>query len=158
MMHDQGRAQDVLKCPSELQAIMGRGQGYIGVAEGKALRAWVDGATQVDPAIEHARGMLLNSCEGGIEAFRKAWNAQTKEVRTTLGAGFRDQCAASAKAYDEARQQPAGEGAEAFAALNQVAAQQPPVPPAAPEPTPEPAPAPATVAAPAAPDDEGVSF
>ena len=36
MMHDQGRRQDVLKCPAELQDIMGRGQGYVGANDGGA--------------------------------------------------------------------------------------------------------------------------
>ena len=29
MMHDQGKRQDVLKCPAELQAVLGRGQGCL---------------------------------------------------------------------------------------------------------------------------------
>lgn len=141
LMHDQGARQDVLKCPADLQAILGRGQGYVTPADGKALRDWVDGAAKVDPAIEAARGKLLNTCEQGLEAFKAAWNAQTAAVRKALGAGFRDQCAASAKAYDTEREQ-AGPGfgdASAFDGLNaaaQEAAQQPQTPPPVPTPSP----------------------
>jgi hypothetical protein len=124
MMHDQGRYQDVLKCPSELQSIMGRGQGYITAQDGQAIRAWVDGATPIDPAVEKARGTLLNVCEQGLDALKAAWAAQTPAVRKGLGAAFRDQCAASATAFDQQRQaaQQAGGDDPAMAALNQAAA------------------------------------
>lgn len=101
MMHDQGRYQDVLKCPAELQSIMGRGQGYITANDGAALRQWVDGGAPIDPAIEQSRGYLLNVCEQGLEKFKAAWNEQTPAIRKALGQAFRDQCAASATAFDE---------------------------------------------------------
>lgn len=122
LMHDQGKRQDVLKCPAELQAIMGRGQGYISAQDGTALRNWVDGAVKVDPAIEQARGQLLNVCEQGLEAFKAAWNAKTPSIRKALGSAFRDSCAASAAAYDEQRQPEVSDNA-AFAGLNQAAQQ-----------------------------------
>lgn len=128
MMHDQGRRQDVLKCPADLQAILGRGQGYIGVDDGAALRAWVDGGAPVDPKVEAARGQLLNVAEQGAEAFKAAWNALTPAVRKKLGTGFRDSTLASAEEYDRLAAQgragppPDGEG---IAALNTLAQQQP---------------------------------
>ena len=118
MMHDQGRRQDVLKCPAELQDIMGRGQGYVGANDGQALRAWVDGAVQIDPAIEQARGKLLNVCEQGLEKFKAAWNGQTPTIRKALGSAFRDQCAASATAYDQAREAAHELGADPDPALD----------------------------------------
>lgn len=151
MMHEQGRRQDVLKCPAELQGIMGRGQGYITPQDGQALRQWVDGAAPLDPKVEQARGSLLNVCEQGLEAFKAAWNALTPAVRKGLGTAFRDQCAASATAYDQQRQaaQEGGTGDNpAIDALNQAAqqaaSQAPAQAPAAP------APAPAAAAAPVA--------
>lgn len=126
MMHDQGKRQDVLKCPAELQQIMGRGHGYVSAADGKSLRAWVDGAVQVDPAIEQAKGTLLNVCEQGLDAFKAKWNGLTPAIRKALGASFRDQCAASATAYDKQRLEAAQAGAPepdpAFDVLNQAAA------------------------------------
>lgn len=105
MMHDQGKRQDVLKCPAELQAVLGRGQGYVGAADGQALRQWVDGAVKVNPAIEHHRGILLNTTEQGLQALQAAWLATPANVRKALGDKFKDQLKASATEYDEQRQQ-----------------------------------------------------
>lgn len=130
MMHDQGKRQDVLKCPAELQGIMGRGNGYLSAGDGVQLRAWVDGAAQVDPAIEHHRGVLLNVTEQGLDAFKAAWNAMTPAVRKALGTGFRDQCAASATAWDNVKAAAAsnvpavGNDPQAVAGLNAAIAQQ----------------------------------
>lgn len=127
MMHDQGKRQDVLKCPAELQHILGRGQGYIGVQEGVALKAWVDGATPVDPELEKAKGNLLNVTEQGLDAFKAAWNALTPAMRKKLGQAFRDQCAASATEYDTqrvaAQQASTPEPSSAVNALNAAAAE-----------------------------------
>lgn len=145
LMHDQGRRQDVLKCPAELQAIMGRGQGYLTAADGSSLRQWVDGGAPVDPAVEHWRGVILNECEKGVDALRAKWNAMPKGMSGKLGTAFRDQCAASAQAYDQQRAeaQPSGSTSDgAFDALNQAAQQQA----ATPAPAQEPAPAAVTTA------------
>lgn len=104
MMHDQGKRQDVLKCPAELQAVLGRGHGYLGAADGQALRQWVDGGAKVDPAIEHHRGLLLNVCEQGVAALRAAWTATPSGIQKKLGATFLDQLKASAAEYDAQRQ------------------------------------------------------
>ena len=104
LMHDQGLRQDVLKCPSELQQVLGRGQGYLSASEGLALRAWVDGGVPVDPAIEHHRGLLLNITEQGLAALQAAWTKTPAKVRNALGEAFKNQLKASAMAYDEQRQ------------------------------------------------------
>lgn len=104
MMHDQGKRQDVLKCPAELQAVLGRGQGYVGAADGQALRQWVDGAVKVNPAIEHHRGQLLNVTEQGLQALQAAWLATPANVRKALGDKFKEQLKASAAEYDAQRQ------------------------------------------------------
>jgi len=160
MMHNQGSVQDVLKCPSELQHIMGRGTGYITADDGMALRAWVDGATQLDPKVEQARGMLQNVAERGVDALKAAWEATPKTVQKKLGRPFIDACKASAEAFDKARQQAGTQTDDnpALGALNAAAAA---VPAAAPAPAANPAPAPAAPApaatnsvAPAAGDTE----
>lgn len=168
MMHDQGRRQDVLKCPADLQAIMGRGDGYVTAQDGAGLRAWVDGAAQLDPAVEQARGKLLNTCEQGLDAFKAAWNVLTPAVRRSLGTAFRDQCAASANEYDRQRQlaqQTGGSTDGAFDALNQAAQQQAAAPaspaqerataPSQAQSAPPPA---GTAPAAAAADDDGIKF
>jgi len=124
MMHDQGARQDVLKCPADLQAIMGRGKGYLTADDGAALRAWVDGAAQIDPKVEHTRGMLLNAAEGGVEALRKAWDATPKAVQKALGRAFIESAKASAESFDTLRAQaPSSEPDPALDALNQAAKQ-----------------------------------
>lgn len=103
MMWDQGKRQDVLKCPAELQGILGRGTGYLSADDGAALRQWVDGGAKVDPAIEHHRGMLLNATEQGLKVLQAAWTATPANIRKALGDAFKEQLKASAAAYDEAR-------------------------------------------------------
>jgi hypothetical protein len=160
MMHDQGARQDVLKCPADLQDILGRGQGYITHEDGLALRAWVDGAAQLDAKVEQARGTLLNAAAGGVESLRKAWEATPKGVQKKLGKAFIESAKASADAYDKQRAnesgQPAGD-AGSLGVLN-AAASQAQAQPQAPAPSPAPAekvPAPAghVMAAPAVSGD-----
>jgi hypothetical protein len=124
MMHNQGYAQDVLKCPAELQAVLGRGEGYIGVNEGVALRQWVDGGVPVDQKVEHHRGMLLNATERGLAALQDAWAKTPAAVQKKLGEAFKEQCKDSARAYDEARQPAAPEVPAAVGALNDAIGQQ----------------------------------
>lgn len=118
LMHDQGIRQDVLKCPSELQAVLGRSDGYIGAKDGLALRQWVDGGAAVDPAIEHHRGLLLNATERGLKALGNAWASAPVSVQKALGEAFKEQLKASAKAYDEQRKIGHGEVPESVQALN----------------------------------------
>lgn len=122
LMHDQGMRQDVLKCPAELQAVLGRAQGYIGAKDGMALRQWVDGGAAVDPAIEHHRGVLLNATERGLKALGVAWSAAPVSVQKALGEPFKNQLKASAMAYDDQRKIGAGEAPDAVKALNTPAA------------------------------------
>ena len=162
MMYDQGRLQDVLKCPAELQGIMGRGQGYVTAKDGADLRAWVDGAKPLNPAVEQARGQLMNVCEQGLDAFKAAWNAVTPEIRKGLGTPFRDQCAASATEYDRQRAMATStqEPDAAVDALNRAAAAATTAAPAATTGAQQPAAteAPAAATAPAAPVDDGEVF
>lgn len=127
MMHDQGHRRDVLKCPAELQAVLGHPTGYIGEAEGLALRQWVDGAVAVDPKIEHHRGLLLNVTEQGLQALQDAWTQTPAAIRKALGDKFKDQLKASAKAYDDSRGAAQPEMPAAVGALNEAiqAAAQP---------------------------------
>jgi hypothetical protein len=124
MMHDQGARQDVLKCPADLQQIMGRGRGYLTADDGAALRAWVDGAAQIDPKVEHARGMLLNAAEGGVEALSQAWDATPKGVQKALGRAFIESAKASAESFDKLRHTATSSDPDpALDALNQAAKQ-----------------------------------
>lgn len=119
LMHDQGRRQGVLKCPADLQAILGRGNGYLTAEDGQRLRQWVDGGAHVDPDIEHHRGMVLNSCEGGQQRLRAAWESVPAGIRQSLGRDFLDACKASAQAWEDGKRiDQAGNDAGTVAGIN----------------------------------------
>lgn len=121
MLWDAGKSQDVMKCPDELRAILGRGDGYITAADGVALRRWVDGAAVLDPAVEHARNTLRTVTEGGLDAYREAWKKTPKAIRDTLTAdGTHDTLKAAAEAFDQQRVE-AKPGGAALAELNAAA-------------------------------------
>lgn len=103
MLHDQGRRQDVIKCPSALQGILGRGNGYITQEDGAALRAWVDGASPLDPKVEHSRGLLKMAAEKGMEELQKVWGSLSKAHKAAIGGktGCPAELKASAAAFDE---------------------------------------------------------
>ena len=138
MMQNQGYSQDVLKCPAELQGILGRGQGYITSEDGMNLRQWVDGAAKVDPKIEHYRGLLLNSAEAGLESMRKQWTKIPENIQREFTKAFIDSAAASAKAFDDQRAFGTANEDESIASLNALAGQQAAAPVAAEAPKSEP--------------------
>ena len=100
MMHEQGQRQDVLKLPEELQTILGSGQGYIGAREGLAIRKWVDGAKQLDPALEAAKNSLQTTTERGMDALSAAWTKTPKAIKTALGVEFLETLKKSAAEFD----------------------------------------------------------
>jgi AAA domain len=112
MMWDAGKSQQVLKCPDELKSILGRENDYITAADGAALRAWVDGAVQVDPAVEKARSDLKMVCEQGMDALVAAWKKTPKAVRQAINTTGTcpDEYKLAAQEYDRLRQ-PAGDPA-----------------------------------------------
>jgi hypothetical protein len=119
MMHEQGRKQDVLKCPAELQGILGRGNGYLTHEDGAALRAWVVGGVQVNPEVEKARGMLQNVAEQGMAALQAAWQSLPAAVRKGISSNGKcpDDLKSSAQAFDELRKTSEA-GGEALEDLN----------------------------------------
>lgn len=126
MMWDSGRMQESMKCPDELKPILGRGDDYITAADGARLRAWIDGADQLDPAIEHARNSLRTVTERGMDAYREAWKKTPKRIRDALQAdGTHDVLKASADAFDRQRIDAQPGGAQ-LAELNAAIQQTPP--------------------------------
>lgn len=103
LMHDMGQRQTVLKCPSELTSILGRGAGYMTADDGKALRQWVDGATAFDPTVEQYRNSLRTVTESGLESLKKAWLDAPAKVRKSLGHSFLETLKTAATSYDEQR-------------------------------------------------------
>jgi hypothetical protein len=111
MMWDAGKSQQVLKCPDELKHILGRENDYITAADGAALRAWVDGAAQVDPALEKARSDLKLACEHGMDALGAVWKALPAKVRKAIDPkGCPDEYKLAAQEFDRLRE-PAGDPA-----------------------------------------------
>lgn len=106
MMWNEGKSQEVLKCPSELRGILGRQEGYITAADGAALRAWVDGAKQLDPEVERARSNLSLICEKGMDALSAAWTATPKAIQKAIGKDGLAALKASAQAFDAQRTSP----------------------------------------------------
>lgn len=118
LMWNEGRTQEVFKCPADLRHILGREDGYLTVADGEALRAWVDGAAALDPEIERARNVLRTTTEGGVEAYKAAWTKTPKAIRDALTAdGTHATLKTAAEAYDAARKA-AKPGGAALADLN----------------------------------------
>jgi hypothetical protein len=138
MMKDMGRRQDVLKCPEAIRHALGKGEGYLGIETGEALRAWIDGATPIDKDLERVRAQLSSVCEQGTVALQAAWTALPAKTKQAL----KDELPAlkaSAAGYDTHRQAATeANGADAAADVNAAIAG-----------TPAPAPAPAPAAAPA---------
>ena len=131
MLHDQGTRQDAIKVPAALQDILGRGEGYLSADDGKALRAWVDGAKQLDPKVEHAKGVLQLAAEQGMEALKKAWADLPKAMQKAIGGtkGCPATYKASAEAFDQALKDAAGAAPDpSLDALNAAAAQVPTTP------------------------------
>lgn len=103
MMHDQGTRQDVLKCPEDLTPILGRGQGYISARDGMSLRKWVDGAKQLDPAVERFRNSLQTVTEQGLDAVNSAINEVPDKIKKALGEKFFETLRSSASEFDSLR-------------------------------------------------------
>lgn len=121
MLHDAGTRQDPLKIPADLVPILGRGTGYLTAKDGRAIRAWVDGAKRLDPAVERGRNAVIMASQSGEAAMREAWGALTKDVKAALGVEFRDAQLEAARGFDrlaaEAAAASAGPGvSDAFAA------------------------------------------
>ena len=145
MVHDNGRRQDVVKCPGELLPVLGRGEGHITDNDGIRLRKWVDGGTALDPKVENWRNRLISITERGQAYVEECWGKVPAEIQAELGADFLAMLKASAAEYErqarEAKEDDGGAGElnDALGVAAGQAASQPP--PADPTEDPEPAPA-----------------
>lgn len=101
MMWDSGKSQQVLKCPEELRAVLGREEGYLTAQDGLALRDWVDGAKQLDPKVEAYRNKLRGVTEQGEAYTRECWDKTPAKIRKSLGNDFMETIIAAAKAFDQ---------------------------------------------------------
>lgn len=103
MIHDQGIRRDILKCPADLQSILAKEDGYLGAKEGLALRKWVDGGKQLDPAVERARNTILSVTGDGLAAVNEQWASLDNATKKALGQQFIDMARSSGESFDTAR-------------------------------------------------------
>lgn len=107
MMWAGGKSREVMKCPADLVPIFGEPgashDGYLTARNGLALRQWVDGGVQLDPAVEHARNTLRTITEQGMAALEAAWKKQPKDMRDKLGDAFLDEMKRAADGFDKQR-------------------------------------------------------
>lgn len=101
MMFDEGRRQEIIKCPDALINYLGRKEGYITADDGYAVRQWVNGALKLDPQVEKYRNRLISNTEGGLEHIRSCWKMTPQHIQDALGKDFVAMLEASAKGYDE---------------------------------------------------------
>lgn len=100
MMHDSGRRQEILKCPSDLLPILGRREGFISEEDGAKLREWIAGGNQLDPDIERHKNILQSTTQKGMDALKSAWTSTPKHIRDALGQAFLDQLKSAAAAFE----------------------------------------------------------
>lgn len=100
LIHDQGSFREVLKCPADLQPILGKQDGYLGAREGLALRQWVDGGAKLDPEIERARNTILSHTSEGLAKIEEIWGSLTAKIKKALGQQFIDMARSSAQEFD----------------------------------------------------------
>lgn len=104
MMWDEGKVQDVMKCPGALRPFLARGEGYITSEDGHAVRKWVDGGGKINPEVDRATNELRTVAEKGRSALVAAFKALPKKIRDELDAsGVMKTIAASADEYDRQR-------------------------------------------------------
>lgn len=101
MIHDQGSFREILKCPADLQPILGKQDGYLGAREGLMLRNWVDGGAKLDPEIERARNTILSHTSEGLAKIEEIWGSLTAKIKKALGQQFIDMARSSAKEFDD---------------------------------------------------------
>lgn len=100
LIHEQGKYRDILKCPSELLPILDKPEGYLGAKEGLALRKWIDGGQQLDPAVERARNTILSHTAEGLARVNELWGSLDNPTKKALGQQFIDMARSSAEEFD----------------------------------------------------------
>lgn len=112
MVHDNGRRQEVVKCPGDLLPILGRGEGHITADDGAALREWIQGARQLDPKVEEWRNRLISITEKGRAYVDECWGKVPAKIKASLGQDFLDTLYSSADAHEQMLRDAEAAGAE----------------------------------------------
>ena len=103
MIKEQGKLQDILKVPQDLLPMLGRCNGYIGIDDGLAIRAWVDGVEIIDKELENAKSLLEVTCIDGYKAVENIYKEFSTDIKQKLqkDVKFMEIIKNSAKSYDE---------------------------------------------------------
>lgn len=101
LIQEQGMYRDILKCPAELLPILDKKEGYLGAKEGLALRKWIDGGKQLDPAVERARNTIMSRTSEGLEVVNQLWADLDNPTKKALGQQFLDTARSSAQEFDD---------------------------------------------------------
>jgi hypothetical protein len=104
MLFEQGRVRKHLKMPEELKDIVGHERPYLTSEDGYRLRQWLQGAHQVDQAVEKFRNRLLANTDGGVKHINECWGKTPAEVRAKLGDVFLATLVKAAEGYEKLRE------------------------------------------------------
>lgn len=115
MVHENGKRQDVVKCPGDLLPILGRGQGHITDEDGLRVRQWVDGAVTLDPKVESWRNRLISITEQGQAYVDQCWGQVPAPIKKALGPEFLKMLKESAAEYELQAREAKGEADDAGA-------------------------------------------
>jgi len=131
MMSSEGKESRHIKVPKDLKPIFVPAQdGYMGGGVGAGIMQWIGSGVQVSPELISWQNRLQASASDGLQGLANVWAQVPKPLQKQLAA-HKEQCKASAVAYDEIAKEQAvmlaivPEQAQGF---NPVAPQEPPAP------------------------------
>jgi len=123
MMFNEGINQQHLKVPKELKSVFGDGNSYLGREVGAGIRRWVSAGAQIDPLVTSWANKLQSSASGGMAKLGEVWGAMPKHIKAQLEQ-HKNQCKASAEAYDANRLQEADPEEKPLVGFNPLQARQ----------------------------------
>lgn len=114
MMFDEGKFQQVMKCPGELRAHLGRSEGYISADDGFQVRQWIAGGGRIDQKVEKLRNALRGETEAGEANLVEKWNMLKPAQKKAVGDDYYQTLLESAREYDLQRNSTEQSGADSL--------------------------------------------
>ena len=101
MMSNEGKESRHIKVPKDLKPIFIPAQdGYMGGGVGTGIMQWIGTGVQVSPELISWQNRLQASASDGLQGLASVWAQVPKQLQKQL-ADHKEQCKASAMAYDE---------------------------------------------------------
>jgi len=101
MMSSEGKESRHIKVPKDLKTIFIPAQdGYMGGGVGAGIMQWIGSGVQVSPELISWQNRLQASASDGLQGLANIWAQVPKPLQKQLAA-HKEQCKASAMAYDE---------------------------------------------------------